>query len=40
MIGDYIHAAESEEQRAALLQMVEAYRAKVPDLSKASLANC
>lgn len=40
MIGDYINAAHSEEQREALLQTVEAFRAEVPDLTKASLAHC
>ena len=40
MIGDYIYAAHSEEQREALLQTVQAFREEVPDITKASLAKC
>ena len=38
LISEFINVAE--EQREALLQTVEHYRATVPDLTKASLAKC
>ena len=38
LISDFIDKAEDEEQRMALIQSIEHYRATVPDLSKASLA--
>ena len=37
---NYINKAKSEEQRQALLQVVEFHRALVADVKKSSLKNC
>ena len=40
LITAYINKAQSEEQRQALLQVVEFHRALVTDVKKSSLKNC
>ena len=40
LITDYLNKTNSEEQRQALLQTVEYYRALVPDTKKESLKMC
>ena len=40
IITDFIDKSENEDQRRALLQVVENYRDQVPDLKKNSLKNC
>ena len=40
LITEYINKSEDEDQRQALLQVVEYHRNLVPDLTKKNLANC
>ena len=40
IITDFIDKSENEDQRQALLQVVENYRDQVPDLKKNSFKNC
>jgi hypothetical protein len=40
MITEFLNKSNDEEQRQALLQVVEYYRALVPDFKKETLFNC
>ena len=40
LITEYINKSANEDQRQALLQVVEYHRSLVPDLTKKNLAKC
>ena len=40
LVAEFVNKTENEEQRQALLQVVEYHRSIVPDLTKGSLKKC